>query len=122
MPDFFSSIKNDFGRNKEEAKKRGEKTELDELDDMEVKERKKLNQIYGDISSSAHHYYFGNVFLQTNLFVPPSNWAASDFNIRHGRELASTWCTIGLLFPDKVAVVCVFNVRFVKTSRLRKSI
>ena len=31
-------------------------------------ERQRLNQIYGDLASSAHRYFYGNVYLQTHLF------------------------------------------------------
>ena len=127
MPEFFTSLTQEFGKKKDKSRKSDEMTELDEMTEAESKERQRLNQIYGDLASSAHRYFYGNVYLQTHLFEAPSTWAARDFNIRHAKELMRTWCTVGLFFPDKVAVVCVFNVSFVliKTKyhiRLQKNI
>jgi len=112
MQDFFAKIKNDFGKKKDDDQ---ETAPMEEMDVKKIKEQSALKEIYKDVARAAHTHYFGNVLLPISTFKTPQKWAARDFNILHGRELCATWCTVGLLFPDKLAVVCVFDVSFVLT-------
>ena len=86
---------------------------MEEMDVKKIKEQSASKEIFKDVARAAHTHYFGNVLLPISTFKTPQKWAARDFNILHGQELCATWCTVGLLFPDKLAVVCVFDVSFV---------
>jgi hypothetical protein len=72
---------------------------------MEVQEQL---LVYGN---QAADYVFGNYNLPTQSFTKPKAVLANrEYNPEHTNDLVAHWSAVGLLFPEKLAVGCVFEV------------
>lgn len=59
----------------------------------------------------AQKYFYGNYNLELKHFGrPQGEYANRDFNRKHAEELVEHWSVVGIMFPDKAAVVCAFDV------------
>lgn len=108
LPDFFQDLPPSLGREKDRDE--------DEMDDATFKKRKKRDaglietlSAQGDLATQ---YSYGNYNLPLEHFGPPNKrFANRDFNEAHSQDLVDHWSDVGLLFPDKAAVVCAFEVQ-----------
>lgn len=108
---FFTELPQDLGAN--EPKDPQIKAKI------KTKSEKKLTKIEEGVKSKlekhaqmATEYFFGVYNLPLEQFKQPkSKYANRDFDYEHATKLTEEWCAAGILFPEKAAVVCAFEVR-----------
>ena len=77
----------------------------------------KSDELLTKYAQEATKYYRGTALIPLSCFSNPKQWvAARDFNKAHAMKLAQTWKQSGVLFPDKLAVVCIFGVTSLRQS------
>lgn len=108
IPKFFDDLPEDLGREKQQDE--------DDIDNVTHKKRKKRDTNVKDTLTEqgdmASKYYYGNYNLPLKYFGKPNDdYANRDFNIGHACDLVEHWSMVGMMFPDKAAIVCAFEVR-----------
>ena len=111
MKSFFTELPQDLGAN--------EPTEPQIKAKMKTKTEQKLTNMEQGVKSKlekhaemATEFYFGVHPLPIDQFKrPKSKYANRDFDFEHATKLTEEWCAAGILFPEKAAVGCAFEVR-----------
>jgi hypothetical protein len=105
---FFTSLPKDLGRGQEIFEKDPELAPKKKSEKFDQTTRAQLIKH----ADEATRYYFGNYDLPLEHFGPPDQkYANRNFDIEHAEGLVKHWGAVGVMFPDKLAVVCAFEVR-----------
>lgn len=107
IPEFFQDIPRDLGRAKDK--------DDDQVDEATYKKRKKrdpgLKESLQQQGDTAQQYCYGTLTLGLQHFgLPNKNYANRDYKSTHSADLVEHWSDVGILFPEKSAVVCAFEV------------
>jgi len=118
MSEFFTDLPKHLGHQSATVENSEEPTQSEKLEEeIDQAMATKSDELLTKYAQEATKYYRGTALIPLSRFSNPKQWvAARDFNKAHAMKLAQTWKQSGVLFPDKLAVVCIFGVTYIRQS------